>query len=239
MSAVSPLDSAHAAAVPANLVQWRKSMRAELIARREAAPLPTRRDWSLAISLMLLHALPVQQGSVIGYCWPYRGEYDPRPLLRRMRERGIQCALPVVRQRGEALIFRAWTPGVQMAQGPLGIAYPVQTAQVDPDVLLIPLVGFGRAGDRLGYGGGYFDRTLASFARRPLCVGVGFELARMESTYPQAHDIPMDAIVTELAMHRVVSGTLEQVSAAQLREHLNRLAQERAGRARNQAHTIS
>jgi len=126
-----------------------------------------------------------------------------------------------------------------MAQGPLGIAYPVQTAQVDPDVLLIPLVGFGRAGDRLGYGGGYFDRTLASFARRPLCVGVGFELARMESTYPQAHDIPMDAIVTELAMHRVVSGTLEQVSAAQLREHLNRLAQERAGRARNQAHTIS
>jgi 5-formyltetrahydrofolate cyclo-ligase len=126
-----------------------------------------------------------------------------------------------------------------MGKGPLGIAYPTQTEQLDPDVLLIPLVGFGRAGDRLGYGGGYFDRTLAGYARRPLCIGVGFELARIESTFPQAHDILMDAIVTEVSMRWVDSGNLVEVSAARLRAHLTELAGVRASRARNQAHTIS
>jgi 5-formyltetrahydrofolate cyclo-ligase len=225
--------------VPPDLAHWRKLMRAELIARREAVPAQTRRDWSLAISLMLLHALPLREGMVVGFCWPYRGEYDARPLLRGLRERGIRCALPVVRQRDEALIFRYWAPGVEMKKGVLGIAYPVHTAQLDPELLLVPLVGFGRAGARLGYGGGYFDRTLAGFALRPLCIGLGFELARIESSFPQAHDIPMDAIVTEVAMRRVFAGALEQVSATQLREHLFGLAQERASRARNRAHTLS
>jgi 5-formyltetrahydrofolate cyclo-ligase len=222
-----------------DLTQWREGMRAQLLERREAVPTATRRDWSLAISLMLLHALPLRAGAVVGYCWPYRGEYDARPLLRRLREQGVRCALPVVHKRDEALIFRYWAPGVPMGKGPLGIAYPTQTEQLDPDVLLIPLVGFGRAGDRLGYGGGYFDRTLAGYARRPLCIGVGFELARIESTFPQAHDILMDAIVTEVSMRWVDSGNLVEVSAARLRAHLTELAGVRASRARNQAHTIS
>ncbi len=226
------------AKLPADLAQWRKGLRAELLARRLAVAIPTRRDWDLAISLRLLHALPVRAGMVIGYCWPYKGEYDARPLLRRWREQGLRCALPVVRQRDEDLIFRYWAPGVPMKNGPLGIAYPENTEQLQPDLLLIPLVGFGKAGDRLGYGGGYFDRTLAGLAVRPLCIGVGYELARIESSFPQPHDIPMDAIITEAAIRRVFAGALEEVSATQLREHLVELAQRRAERARNRAHTL-
>lgn len=226
-------------AVPPDLAQWRKGMRTELIARREAAAPELRREWSLAISLLLLHALPLQPGTVLGFCWPYRGEYDARPLLRSLREQGVRCALPLVRERGAALVFRYWAPGVAMGKGPLGIAYPLHSEQLVPELLLVPLVGFGRAGDRLGYGGGYFDRTLASWTPRPLSVGVGFELARLESTFPQPHDVPMDAIVTEKGLRRVESGALQEVSAAQLREHLGQLARARASLARSQAHTLS
>ncbi|SPE21976.1 hypothetical protein SBBP1_150010 [Burkholderiales bacterium] len=223
---------------PPDLARWRKGMREELIARRMAAPAEERRGWSLAISLHLLHALPWRAGLVIGFCWPYKAEYDPRPLLRTLRQRGMSCALPVVIQRAEPLLFRHWSPGVTMEKGPLGIAYPVGTAQVDPDLLLVPLVGFGRAGDRLGYGGGYFDRTLAALEPRPLSVGVGFELCQVDSTFPQAHDIAMDAIVTERSLRWQQNSALEEVSPQQLRERLADLAQVRAQSARINAHTV-
>ena len=213
---------------PADLAQWRAKLRAELISRREAVPLSLRREWGLAISLLLLRALPLRESMIVGFCWPYRGEYDARPLLRVLRGRGVRCALPQVLHRAEPLIFRRWAPGVEMRKGTLGIAYPPNTERVEPDLLLVPLVGFGRAGDRLGYGGGYFDRTLASLAQKPLTVGVGFELARLESTFPQAHDVPMDAIVTEAGAQLPHDGRLVPATAQQLKEHLERLAQVRA-----------
>jgi len=225
-------------AVPPDIALWRKGMREELIARRMAAPAEERRGWSLAISLHLLHALPWRDAMTVGFCWPYKGEYDPRPLLRTLRQRGMKCALPVVVQRAEPLLFRHWSPGVAMAKGPLGIAYPVGTAQLDPDLLLVPLVGFGRAGDRLGYGGGYFDRTLAALEPRPLSVGVGFELCQIDSTFPQPHDVLLDAIVTERALRWQEKGALEEVSAAQLRGRLADLAQARTQLARINAHTV-
>jgi len=141
---------------PEELAAWRKRMREELIARRLAAPLQDRRNWSLAISLLLLHGLPWRDGLTLGFCWPYKGEYDARPLLRTLGERGVKFALPVVVQPGEPLLFRLWSPGVGMANGPLGIPYPVGTARVDPEMLLVPLVGFGRAADRLGVRRGVF-----------------------------------------------------------------------------------
>jgi 5-formyltetrahydrofolate cyclo-ligase len=213
-------------------------VRAELIARRESVAEAQRHEWDLAISLKLLHGLPVRAGAIVGFCWPYRGEYDARHLLRRLREHGVRCALPVVRQRDEALVFRHWEPGVEMKSGALGIPYPVSTPQVAPDLCLVPLVGFGRAGDRLGYGGGYFDRTLASYAQRPLAVGIGYELARIETSFPQAHDILMDAIVTEAGMWRAAGGALEEVTATQLRETLQGVAAERERQARGQAHRL-
>jgi len=235
---MSASEERRAVAAPDELATWRKRMREELIARRLAAPPQDRRNWSLSISLLLLHGLPWRDGLKLGFCWPYKGEYDARPLLRTLRERGVTIALPVVVQRGEPLLFRHWSPGVGMANGPLGIPYPVGTAQVDPEMLLVPLVGFGRAGDRLGYGGGYFDRTLAALEPRPLSIGVGFELSQMDSIFPQLHDVPMDAIVTEECIRLQEHGTLQELTPQQARERLADLAQTRSQVARLNAHTV-
>jgi len=226
------------AAVPPNLAAWRKVMREELIARRMAVPTALRREWSLAISLMLMQALPVGAGAVVGFCWPFKGEYDARPLMRLLRQRGVRSALPVVMQRAEPLVFRHWEPGVPMKAGALGIAYPDGTEQVAPQLLLVPLVGFGRAGDRLGYGGGYFDRTLAAMEPRPLSIGVGFELARMETSFPQPHDVPLDAIATEAGLRWRAHNCLEDVTPRGLRDRLEELARNRAEFARLTSPTV-
>jgi len=235
---ISTSEERQAMTAPDELATWRKNMREELIARRLAAPLQDRRNWSLAISLLLLHGLPWRDGLTLGFCWPYKGEYDARPLLRTLCERGVKTAMPVVVQRGEPLLFRLWSPGVGMANGPLGIPYPVGTAPVDPDLLLVPLVGFGRAGDRLGYGGGYFDRTLAALEPRPLSIGVGFELCQLDSIFPQPHDVPMDAIVTEKCIRWQELGSLQEATPQQARERLTELAQARSQVARLNAHTV-
>lgn len=197
---------------------WRAELRATLIARRVEAPAVLREAWSDTITGFLLHELPVRPGMVVGFCWPIKAEYDARRLMRRYRLAGARTALPAVVQRAAALQFRLWQPGVAMRQGPLGIPYPADGPPVQPGIVLLPLVGFGRAGDRLGYGGGYFDRTLAHAAPRPLAVGVGFELGRIETTRPQEHDVPMDAIVTEAGMHWPEAGRLVPVEPAQFRE---------------------
>jgi hypothetical protein len=93
-----------------------------------------------------------------------------------------------------------------LTRGPLGIPYPAASAELAPDAVLLPMVGFDAAGYRLGYGGGYFDRTLAAFARRPLVIGVAHELARLETIYPQPHDAAVDYLVTERGIYRRDSG---------------------------------
>ena len=101
-----------------------------------------------------------------------------------------------------------------MVPGPLGIPAPVDTDVVVPDAAFVPLVGFDGAGYRLGYGGGYFDRTLAAAASRPLSIGVGTEAARLPTIHPQPHDIAMDFIVTEAGVHAVVDGALVAMPTA-------------------------
>jgi 5,10-methenyltetrahydrofolate synthetase len=96
-----------------------------------------------------------------------------------------------------AMIFRLWTPDTPMTADRHGIPIPAGSDTVVPDVVLLPLVAFDPQGYRLGYGGGYFDRTLAAMSPRPLALGVGFEVARVDSVRPQPHDIRLDAIVTE------------------------------------------
>lgn len=213
-------------------------MRAELIARRQAMPAAARQEASLRISLALLHTLPRQTGLVVGFCWPHQGEYDPRPVLDSLRAQGVCNALPVIRREAEPMRFRRWEPGVVMEEGPFGIAMPTGTEEVDPDLLLVPLVGFGDGGDRLGYGGGYFDRTLAARTPQPLAIGLGFEFARMATTFPRSHDIPMDAVITEAAVRWREAGHLRAVTPAQLRTHLTELAETRQAEVRANATTI-
>jgi 5,10-methenyltetrahydrofolate synthetase len=116
------------------------------------------------------------------------------------------AALPVVVDAGAPLAFRAWTRETPLVADRYGIPTPASGEFVTPDLILLPLNGFDGAGYRLGYGGGYFDRTLAALRPRPLAVGVGFEINRLASIDPQAHDQRLDWIVTEAGAFRVSAG---------------------------------
>ncbi len=176
---------------------WRKAERARLIESRMAAPLVERRAWSAAIERDLERLIGERAPRAIGFYWPFKAEFDPRPLVRRLLEAGVHAALPVVLAPKMAMEFRLWTPETTMEIGVYDIPFPQPRNVVAPDLVLAPLVGFDAARYRLGYGGGYFDRTLAALQPRPFAVGIGFELGRLVTVYPQEHDRAMDALVTE------------------------------------------
>jgi 5-formyltetrahydrofolate cyclo-ligase len=195
-----------------DIMHWRKAQRAELLDRRLAARQAERRQWNEAITNLLVECFPLLPWMVVGAYWPYKGEFDPRFAIRHLRARGARAALPVVVEKSAPLQFREWWPGAPMASGVFGLPVPEGTPVLRPHALLIPPVGFDSRGYRLGYGGGYFDRTLAAMEIQPLKIGVAFELSRMASIRPQPHDIAMDFIVTELGIHRVSDHGLELVA---------------------------
>lgn len=152
---------------------------------------------SREIEAHLASLLADRPAQVIAFCWPLRREFDCRPLVGRLLAMGWQGAQPVVVAPNSPMVFRPWTPTTEMTVDRHGIPIPAGDGSLLPDVVLLPLVAFDGAGFRIGYGGGYFDRTLAAMSPRPLAIGVGFELARVESTRPQPHDVRLDAVVTE------------------------------------------
>jgi 5-formyltetrahydrofolate cyclo-ligase len=186
---------------PRAVKNWRTGRRVELIARRIAANAADHARWSLAIDGYVASLLTDVAGKIIGFCWPYQAEYDARALVLDCLERGARGALPVVIAARTPLIFREWDLETEMVPGAYNIPVPVGTSQIVPDVVLVPLVGFDAEGYRLGYGGGFFDRTLAAMIPRPATIGVGFELSRLATIHPQWHDIPVDYIVTEKGLY--------------------------------------
>lgn len=194
---------------PAELITWRKSLRSELLARRQAVPAERLHAWRLAIDRHLQFGFPGLAKGVVAFCWPIRNEYDARHLVHRLRGQGATAALPVVLAPKAPLVFREWHPGVEMTLGKLDIPYPKAGAELAPDTVLLPMNGFDQRGYRLGYGGGFFDRTLASLrARKPVVIGVSFELAAIDTIHPQPWDIPMDYVVTERGVYRRDDGKL-------------------------------
>lgn len=187
---------------PATLASWRKSERARLIALREAIAAATLESWRRAIDAHLERGFPGLAGAVLAFCWPIRNEYDARHLARRLREAGAVTALPVVVAPKAPLVFREWRPGVALAAGPLGIPYPVGSREIEPQAVLLPMNGWDAQGYRLGYGGGFFDRTLAALREKPLVIGVAYELGRIETIHSQSWDVPMDYVVTERGVYR-------------------------------------
>ena len=193
---------------PDQLKAWRKSERGRLIAARGALDAATLEQHRLRMDAHLERAFPGLAASKLALCWPIRGEYDARHLARTLRERGALTALPVVVAPRQPLVFREWHPGVRLEKGPLDIPYPVGSAEVVPNAVLLPMNGWDGAGYRLGYGGGFFDRTLAALARKPAVIGVTYEMARIDTIHPQAWDIPVDWVVTERGVYRRDSGKL-------------------------------
>ncbi|WP_342618841.1 5-formyltetrahydrofolate cyclo-ligase [Rhodoferax sp. GW822-FHT02A01] len=182
---------------PEDIKAWKAATRKELIARRMAVSDADRKAWNAAITQLLIDGFPQLTGMTIGLYWPYQGEFDPRFAVHHFRDLGATAALPEVVRKAEPLRFRAWWPGVAMTTGVYDIPVPDGTDVVTPQALIMPPVGFDAAGYRLGYGGGFYDRTLASIQPRPLTIGVAYELSRLDTIHPQDFDLPMDYVVTE------------------------------------------
>jgi 5,10-methenyltetrahydrofolate synthetase len=193
---------------------WRKERRAELIARREAFGADERHAWNERVSASLEQFVPVTPGTVVGFCWPFKGEIDARFAVRHWREQGAIAALPAVVEKTGPLQFSEWWPGAPMKPGVYDIPIPDGTRVLAPDVAIVPMNGFDGEGYRLGYGGGYFDRTLAALERRVLAIGVTYDALRLPSIHPQVHDIPMDFIVTEAGIYRGGGTPIARLDAA-------------------------
>lgn len=205
---------ASAAGVPPDLRAWRRQLRETLVSQRVALPAATLRAYRATMDRHLERGFPGLARGVIAFCWPYKNEYDARFLMRRLRDAGAVTALPVVVAPRSPLVFREWHPGVALARGVYDIPYPAASREVAPNTVLLPMVGFDDAGYRLGYGGGFFDRTLAAIAERPEVIGIAYELGHVPTIYPQAWDVPVDFVVTERGIYQRRGGRLEYLGVA-------------------------
>ena len=187
---------------PREIYDWRKALRRRLIEARLALPADTLRAYRERIDSHLHRAFGNTVHGVVAFCWPYKNEYDVRHIAAAWRKRGLVTAMPVILRPGSPLGFREWHPGIKLEAGPLGIPYPAGSAEVIPDCVLLPMVGFDAKGYRLGYGGGYFDPTLASFGKRPLVIGLAYEILFLETIHPLPHDMQVDYVVTERGVYR-------------------------------------
>lgn len=184
-----------------DVARWRKVERIRLAGVRDALGQGERVQVSDRIGQHLRGVLAARgagRGTVLSGYWPFKGEPDLRPLLTELHDKGIIIALPVVETRAAPLVFRRWTPRTKMVRGDWNIPVPPPESDVlTPDMSLAPCLGWDSDCFRLGWGGGYFDRTLAALDPRPLTIGIALSAARLSTIYPQPHDIPLDLILTE------------------------------------------
>lgn len=177
----------------------RRKLRERALAERLALSHEQRSALTVRLEAHLDTIVAQLAPTVLAFCWPYRGEPDLRAWMSDWLAHGDGdgrvAALPVVLEKAAPMVFRRWTPGMELSFDRHGIPHPPEGDTIVPDVVLVPCNAFDAEGYRLGYGGGYFDRTLAVID--PVAIGIGFEFGRAETVFPQAHDRPMDWIVTE------------------------------------------
>ncbi len=174
-------------------------LRRESLARRKLVHAARHDQAAAALTQRLVHGLPTIGKTIAGY-WPIGTELDCRPALEALKAAGAEVALPVVAGQGQALIFRNWLPGDTLDQGPFGTMHPaVRAALVKPDVLLLPLMAFDGMGLRLGYGAGYYDRTVEALRRdrQVLTVGIAYDEQEIPTLPVDGHDQRMDAVITD------------------------------------------
>ncbi|WP_415020937.1 5-formyltetrahydrofolate cyclo-ligase [Aestuariivirga sp.] len=193
--------------MPESVAQWRQLHRKRLLEERLQLGLEARQEIAQSIAqaldIVLAQRFSSVRGRTISAYWPIKSELDLRFWMTDLHRRGARVALPVVEEPGAPLVFRAWSPQAQMERGHWNILVPCADApKLHPDVALAPLVGWDNKCYRLGYGGGYFDRTLAVLSPRPWTIGVGLHSARIDSIQPQPHDVRLDAIVTEMGLKK-------------------------------------
>ncbi len=183
---------------PQSLQEEKKALRKVLLARRAAAVARSGQAGT-ALRDALTAALSIPDKAAVAGYLPMGDEIDVLPALSALRESGHCIAMPIVAARGQPLRFRQWRPDDALEDGPLGTKHPCESApEVQPDVLIVPLLGYDRRGYRLGYGGGYYDRTVAALrsAGELLAIGVGFADQEVAEIPRGPQDEAMDWIVT-------------------------------------------
>jgi len=182
-------------------IHSKPALRRNLLAARHAVPAELRKQWDNAIAHRLAD-LRKYFPATLGIYWPMRGEPDLRDWYAEQTSCGIRLSLPVVADANASLRFAAWKPEDALVKDAMGTSIPAHIESfLQPETLLIPCVGFNAANVRLGYGGGFYDRTLAS-APRPFAIGIAYECGRAEFV-SESHDIPLDLIVTESTVYEI------------------------------------
>ncbi len=181
------------------VVDDKASLRESALARRDAMPAAER---AAAVETVLQRPFPVavEPGLIVSGYSPMRSEFNPVPLMRRLADAGARLALPVTPKRGNPLIMRAWNFGDELASGVWGIREPKPDApEVFPDVMLVPLAAFDRAGHRIGYGAGYYDLTIARVrAMKPvIAIGLAFAVQEIQRVPATPFDQALDLVLTE------------------------------------------
>ena len=177
-------------------------LRTLALAKRDAL---TDKKRAAAAKAVARRGLPIEitPGMIVSGYSPIRGEIDPAPLMRKLAAAGAQLALPAIVARGKSLAFRAWSPDDRLMLGPLGIPEPSPAAaEVVPDVMVVPLAAFDRLGHRIGYGGGYYDYTLAHLRKMKAitAIGLAFAAQEIEAIPALSHDVALDYVLTETAV---------------------------------------
>lgn len=174
-------------------------MRAGALSRRDALSVEQRVAAAEAIAATPIH-LEISPGTIVAGYSPIHSEIDPFPLMRALEAKGAELALPVIVKRDHALIFRSWSPNEGLVRGAYGIFQPSSDApDVDPDIVLVPLAAFDQAGHRIGYGRGYYDRTLKPLRamKRITVIGLAFAVQEIDHVPAANHDEQLDCVLTE------------------------------------------
>lgn len=180
-------------------VPSKSDLRAVALARRDALTPEVRATAAASIASRDL-ALDIAPGRIVAGYWPIRSELDPRPLMIRLAAQGARLALPAIAASDSPLLFRAWSPGDALIRGQFGIREPAPDAeQLAPDIVLVPLAAFDRAGHRIGYGAGYYDRTFARWrgVKPFIAMGLAFSAQEIPVVPSAAHDARLDIVLTE------------------------------------------
>ena len=184
-------------ALPSGLSK--SDLRATALAARDGLSAAQRTAAALSLAARGL-PFAIAPGTIVSGYSPIRSEIDPVPLMRALAERGARLALPAVMARGKSLAFRAWSAGDRLMLGPLGILEPSPAAaELIPDIMLVPLAAFDRAGHRIGYGAGHYDFTLAHLRKvKPIAaIGIAFAVQEIKTVPALPHDVALDYVLTE------------------------------------------
>lgn len=184
--------------VDEKIEEAKAALRSQAHAIRAAIPQADRADAAAAVAAAFFKDVAPAASDVVAAYWRIRDELDCQPILVRLMDNNHTVILPVVLGAEEPLDLRVWEQGEALYEAGFGTLAPSEQApRAEPDLVIMPLLGFDKNGTRLGYGGGYYDRTLANLSKKPRLIGLAFAAQELDEIPREAHDVPLDAVITE------------------------------------------